>query len=744
MSSSCFSLHLPLTLLYLTAVICPAAAEHVPFFLRDGDRVVFYGDSITAGEWYPAFIETYLLTRFPKWRNEVFVRGVGGDKASNIQRFIRDAIALHPDVLTFMMSYNDAGYERLNEEALDRFLGSVTEVVRLAREDNPHLRLLLVSDPMNELALSADPEWVSHSFYPFVLLNYARAERELAARLHVPFLNLTEEYGRTMALGHAIAPSAFGLSRDGVHPQQEGQFFIACHFLRAMRASPWVASTEIDAHSKKVNHSKNAVISDLTIAADGVVEFVRHAGSLPFPVPESVRAFAFLFEPEEALSRDYLTVSGLKAPSYAIEIDGRRIGEVSSAELVAGVNLSRWPGTPMYQQAMEVLAAVWRKQQAEQTLWARQIVETPAGEIAEARRTLEDLRAKSYRLNQPRPHRFRLIPQKNRLSVHQAALEHELSQAFLKIEASLMDAGTKQVQLDLENPGDLEKNGSITWNLPPGWNLSPASREFYLGPGERIQTLFAVSREADASEIPPAFTVRWKWSKSWPYPMQETRSLPVRPQLRVPHLPVAPDFSGDDKQWKHATTVNLDAIHFTNPRVPGKRRLWDGPRDLSARLFFGWTDDGLYVAAKVADDRQFSPAKRVNWSQDLLHLFIIVPEENGAAARYQFGFGLASGGDAQFLSLPPNIKPPPVFHIQHDKTTHTTFYEVRLPWQTLTPFKPGVSRTLLLNVAVDDVDDDAHLGKGFTSLEWTPGINYRNTPEYFPILELTEGIKESE
>src|SRR6478752_6938588 len=35
------------------------------FYLKDGDRVVFYGDSITAQREYTARVEEFVLTRFP-------------------------------------------------------------------------------------------------------------------------------------------------------------------------------------------------------------------------------------------------------------------------------------------------------------------------------------------------------------------------------------------------------------------------------------------------------------------------------------------------------------------------------------------------------------------------------------------------------------------------------------------------------------------------------------------------------
>ena len=44
----------------------PLLRGQTPFYLKDGDRVVFYGDSITDQRLYTVFTETYVVTRFPK------------------------------------------------------------------------------------------------------------------------------------------------------------------------------------------------------------------------------------------------------------------------------------------------------------------------------------------------------------------------------------------------------------------------------------------------------------------------------------------------------------------------------------------------------------------------------------------------------------------------------------------------------------------------------------------------------
>ena len=70
--------------------------------VKDGDRVVFYGDSITDQRLYTVFTEAYVVTRFPK-RNITFVHsGVGGDRVGGggmgpiDLRLDRDVVAYKP------------------------------------------------------------------------------------------------------------------------------------------------------------------------------------------------------------------------------------------------------------------------------------------------------------------------------------------------------------------------------------------------------------------------------------------------------------------------------------------------------------------------------------------------------------------------------------------------------------------------------------------------------------------------
>src|SRR5262249_39511167 len=76
------------------------------FYLKPGDRVVFYGDSITDQRLYTTFTEAYVVTRFPRLNVTFIHSGWGGDRVTGggggpiDLRLQRDVFAYKPTVMT--------------------------------------------------------------------------------------------------------------------------------------------------------------------------------------------------------------------------------------------------------------------------------------------------------------------------------------------------------------------------------------------------------------------------------------------------------------------------------------------------------------------------------------------------------------------------------------------------------------------------------------------------------------------
>ena len=71
-------------LLVLTVALMAArgAMAQPAFALHDGNRVVFFGDSITDQRLYTTFTETYVVTRFPRMNVTMVHSGWGGDRVT--------------------------------------------------------------------------------------------------------------------------------------------------------------------------------------------------------------------------------------------------------------------------------------------------------------------------------------------------------------------------------------------------------------------------------------------------------------------------------------------------------------------------------------------------------------------------------------------------------------------------------------------------------------------------------------
>src|SRR5436305_31250 len=135
----------------LLALAAPAVARaDEPFFLKDGDRVVFYGDSITDQRLYTLFTEAYVVTRFPNMKVEFVHSGWGGDRVGGggggpiDRRLDRDVIAYKPTVVTIMLGMNDASYRAFDQKIFDTYAKGYRHIVERLKSELPGVRLTLI------------------------------------------------------------------------------------------------------------------------------------------------------------------------------------------------------------------------------------------------------------------------------------------------------------------------------------------------------------------------------------------------------------------------------------------------------------------------------------------------------------------------------------------------------------------------------------------------------------------------
>ncbi|MGN0847704.1 MAG: SGNH/GDSL hydrolase family protein, partial [Kiritimatiellia bacterium] len=357
----------------LAAGLCLAGAGVAAPF-TDGDRVVFWGDSITHGGLYPKMVADYYLTRYPDRAVRFYNAGVGGDNAgAAMTRFEEDVQRWNPTVVTLMFGMNDSGRgmydpKRMADAAyragiparekacFDNYATNMTRLVQRLRADAPQARLMfLTPTPYDETAVQKGPNPTpALKGAVAALKRFADFGRQTAAETGSEVVDWNTSYQNLVVAEQRRNPEFSFVRPDRVHPMAPGHLFMTYEFLKAQGATNPVSDVAISARDGAVARSLNATVSDFAKTADGCA-FTVLERALPWPIQKDAEAALPLARILEDLNRETLAVRDL-APGarYALFIDGEEVGAWTAGELGFGINLARNPRTPQFKQAAEV------------------------------------------------------------------------------------------------------------------------------------------------------------------------------------------------------------------------------------------------------------------------------------------------------------------------------------------------------------------------------------------------------
>jgi lysophospholipase L1-like esterase len=343
---------LSLILFLLFGASTSANAEYA---LRDGDVVVFLGDSITEARTYQKVVETYTLLRFPERTVRFFNAGIGGDTAEGgLRRLERDVFARGATLVTVSFGINDLGWgQTADAEHHRRHVAAIRAIASACRKRG--VRAVILSPPV----ITADPTKRYDDFLSRLgddAMEAARAEgaatidvhramRDIQRRIRTAEDGLRDETARTSL--HAP---------DGIHLNDLGQLAMALAILKGLGAPAGVSSVRLDARDARVVQSAGCRVTDVRRTADGV-EFTRLDEGLPFNLGVfGALQFRWVPIPQE-LNGYLLAVAGLAPGTYEVVADSRVAGRFAQRDLEQGVDLSsttvdEWaPGGPWYAQA---------------------------------------------------------------------------------------------------------------------------------------------------------------------------------------------------------------------------------------------------------------------------------------------------------------------------------------------------------------------------------------------------------
>lgn len=353
--------------------------QTAPF--KNGDRVVFLGDSITHHGQYMEQIALYYATRFPEADIWFSNSGQSGDVVSGaMRRLERDVFAKKPTVVAVMFGMNDVrrgdwprrgGSKRQcarRRKAIGDFKANMVKLVSAIREraNNPTI-VYLTPSPFDQTCLiGGKPSNLvcNNGLADLGAWIAARAKDEGALCVDLQtFLRSLNEREQAKDPHWSFMRSGKD-AFDRVHPSVFGHQFFAYAFLKAQGVPADVSRIAIDAARGVATDLCNAEVKDL-VTTKTSVSFTARETALPYPFDGERRKACEYAPIVEDLNRETFRVTGLAAGAYVLKIDGRTVGEWTAQELAAGVNLAMNEQTPQNEQArmvMKAMAEQWERQ----------------------------------------------------------------------------------------------------------------------------------------------------------------------------------------------------------------------------------------------------------------------------------------------------------------------------------------------------------------------------------------------
>lgn len=307
--------------------------------IRDGERIVYFGDSITHGGWQTDFTQLYCALRRPGAGIRVYNCGIGGDAAGGAKRRVKPDVAVYrPDRVFLMLGMNDAGlYVYRQEETPEirkrkaQFIASyetnMTTLVTMLRDVTKET-VLITPSPYDEYSPGGTNRGertinVAKTYNDFALSACADHVRAIADRegtglveLHRPLTATVKAHPELIICGY-----------DRIHPGDTGHLFLV--------------GTVLDALGEKPE------LSDVTFDAKGAASFAADyaPAALPFPYLNCTPWVEKIYPFTDRHNVERLTVKNLAEGTYVLKADGKPFATFTSAQLAAGVNIAT-NGTP--------------------------------------------------------------------------------------------------------------------------------------------------------------------------------------------------------------------------------------------------------------------------------------------------------------------------------------------------------------------------------------------------------------
>ena len=326
--------------------------------VRNDDVVVILSDELSGSgdprnaNVYPVYVDSFLLSRYPKLRVRFINRSRAGDTVPLATlRLERDVLEHKPTVVVIALGMNDPQYLAFSEEKLKTYKADLIQLIDKCKASGA--RVWLISPPQVEGQLAAKVRVIREGSrvvvdlgrigYNATLGQYAEAAREAAQATESGFVDW---YTATSAIPTATqtAGSNTAMTTDGWRPSARSQALVATRLLEAWGAEPIRAEIELDWRegvATLTSHLAEKTTVPLEVHEDG--RRVLELKNVPIPW-FAIGGNGALDSAWEAAAMCRITLKMTHPPAKGIILQPGRQGDgserFSADELRAGVNLT--------------------------------------------------------------------------------------------------------------------------------------------------------------------------------------------------------------------------------------------------------------------------------------------------------------------------------------------------------------------------------------------------------------------
>jgi len=349
-----------------------AQAQDGPL-VRDGDTIVFFGDSITQAGDYIDHVEAALLALYPDATFHIYNRGISSETISGTsetdhdprrpwahERFTRDVTPLKPDVVIACFGMNDGNYHPFEWPRFEKYQQGVRRLIQRVKEEALARHLILLTPPPFDPYRRKNGDEAAKEFgYKYAAVNYDETLAEYSdwltsldeddvtvIDLHGPLNeHVTERRDQQVS---------FTLSPDAIHPNMTGHWLMAYHILNGLQLE-----LESDTFTEaETSLADKAWEQTLTLPVTSPLSLDVDRGSLELESAFESELYAHVLSIPEAEENS-------REIKFRLFADGDLFGEFTHDDLGAGMNLAAIREFPTSRAGEKLLDLVRERRQLE-------------------------------------------------------------------------------------------------------------------------------------------------------------------------------------------------------------------------------------------------------------------------------------------------------------------------------------------------------------------------------------------